>query len=184
MRYIQSSAKSTQVPFNDSLACSKHLKYHLTEYETKSGPASRWSPPSCRLGQPCWPPRTSCSSLHLFQFHSVLGEFFFPGQKSMKCSLQHGFPFQPFTSHSSCAVGSLQAPLCSFSLSLVPVLSSHLRLCLLPDQNLAVAPLLPAITPGSSPLPAGAEKLARGRKEGPACQGLQGGGKAPLPPKY
>lgn len=104
VRYIQPSVKSPQVTFNDSLACSKHLKYHLTEYETKLGPAGRWPQPRCRLGQPRWPPRTSCSSLHLFQFCSVLEEFFFPGQKSMKCSLCYGFPFQLFTFASSYAV--------------------------------------------------------------------------------
>lgn len=133
LQHTQPSVKSPHVTFNNSLACFKHLKYHFTEYETKWGSAGRWSLPCRRLGQPHQPPRMSCSSSHLFHFCSVLGEFFFPGQKSMKCSLHHGFPFQLFTFPSSCAV-----PLHSW---ITPV-SSVLIFCL-PHS----CPLFPPQTP-------------------------------------
>lgn len=65
------------------------------------GARQQWWLPCYGLGQPRWPPCTSCSSSHVLLFCSELGQFLFPGQKLMKCSLQHGFPFQPFTFASS-----------------------------------------------------------------------------------
>lgn len=92
-----------------------------------------------------------------------------------------------------CNSSSLSDPprlLCAHFLSpsLLPSLPTSDSPCsemlLLPVQNPAVAPLLPAVTPGSSPLPAGAERLVRGRKEDSACQGLQGEREAPHHEKY
>lgn len=68
MGYVQSGVKSPQVPFNDSLACSEHLQWHLRRVGDQIGAASRWSPPHRRLGQPGRPLCASCSSLLLLQF--------------------------------------------------------------------------------------------------------------------
>lgn len=120
MQYIQLSVKSPQVTFNNPLPCCKHLKHSLTGYET----SGKWSQPQHSPGQPCWPMHLSCHSLQFFWFHSVLGEFFFPGQKLMKYSLHCGF-----LSHCSFflplvfVVGSPQDTLYWFSVHLVPVCS-------------------------------------------------------------
>lgn len=56
------------------------------------------------------------------------------------------------------------------------------RCCCLPKILLSL-PYPLAITPGCSLLLTKAESLVRGRKEGSACHRLQGGWKAPMPPK-
>lgn len=53
-------------------------------------PAAGWVNPAGHHARAA--PHYTCSSFALCR-----GEFFFPGQESMKCSLHHGFPFQLFT---------------------------------------------------------------------------------------
>lgn len=193
MWYIQPSVKSPQITFNDSPACSKHLKYHLTEYETKSGPASRWPPPRRRLGQPRWPPRTSCSSLHLFQFHSVPGGILLPWARinEMFSPPWFSLPAVHFCPP-LCSFSQSDPPklLCAHFLSL-PCLSSlptsdspHSKMLLLPAQNPGVAPLPPAITPGSPPCPPGQRGWWGGGRKALPAKGCREGGKPPCLQKY